>query len=95
MYVKNISISKFIIHLYFWQHVSAGGVPFIILGNQPYQCHQGKDDNFAKKEKYKQKNRNNKKSLRGLESLRRPHSSTTKYFQKMTTFPGLNFLSGR
>ena len=32
------------------------GIPFILLGRQQYQCHQGKDINYKKKENYKEKN---------------------------------------
>ena len=31
------------------------GIPFILLGRQQYQCHQGKDINYKKKENYKEK----------------------------------------
>ena len=31
------------------------GIPFILLGRQEYQCHQGKDFNYKKKENYKEK----------------------------------------
>ena len=32
------------------------GIPFILLGRQQCQCHQGKDINYKKKENYKEKN---------------------------------------
>ena len=31
------------------------GIPFILLGRQQYQCHQGKDTNYKKKENYEEK----------------------------------------
>ena len=31
------------------------GIQFILLGRQQYQCHQGKDINYKKKENYKEK----------------------------------------
>ena len=34
-------------------------IPFILLGRQQYQCHQGKDINYKKKEKYKEKKTQN------------------------------------
>ena len=34
--------------------ISSTGIPFIILGRQQYQCHQGKGINYKKKENYKE-----------------------------------------
>ena len=31
------------------------GIPFILLGRKQYQCHQGEDINYKKKENYKEK----------------------------------------
>ena len=31
------------------------GIQFILLGRRQYQCHQGKDINYKKKENYKEK----------------------------------------
>ena len=34
--------------------ISSTGIPFILLGRQQYQCHQGKGINYKKKENYKE-----------------------------------------
>ena len=35
------------------------GIPFILLGRQEYQCHQGKDISYKRKENYKEKKTQN------------------------------------
>ena len=35
------------------------GIPFVMLGRQQYQCHQGKDISYKKKENYKEKKMQN------------------------------------
>ena len=35
-------------------------IQFILLGRQQYQCHQGKDTNYKKKENYKEKKKKRK-----------------------------------
>ena len=35
--------------------ISYKGISFVMLGRQQYQCHQGKDISYKKKENYKEK----------------------------------------
>ena len=62
-------------------------IPFILLGRQQYQCHQGKDTNYKKKENYKEK----KKTQNLLLTIHLQNTKNWYRIQKKRMFSSLQY----